>query len=203
MRTKLTNSSILMIFLLAVFLLPTSILAQQTQDRIIKYNSWRNEPVKITSVKVNSSLVEFGEIFQAEDDWLRGLTFSVINTSDREICHIDLALDFPRATSNEPMTRERLLWNCKTEAESSAKSSKKAKPLKPGESLEIVLSNEFYPKTQEYLRRTNNPTSINLLEVSVDEVSFVGDKNSLWISGQMMRRDPGNPNWLIPIREKQ
>jgi hypothetical protein len=203
MKMKSTNSSILMIFLLAAFLLPESIFAQQRQDRIVKYNSWRNEPVKITAIKVNGSLVEFGENFQAEDDWLRGITFSAINTSDREVCYIDLALDFPRATSKEPMTRERLLWSCKTGAVNSAKSSEKVKPLKPGESVDIVLSNEFYPKTQEYLKRTNYPVSINLLEVSVDEVGFVGDKDSLWISGQMMRRDPDNPNRWIPIREKQ
>ncbi len=203
MNTKLINSLILMMFLLAVALLPVSILAQQTQDRIVKYNSWRNEPVKISTVKVSGSLVEFDEKFQAENDWLRGLTFSLINTSDKDVCYINIALDFPRATSKEPMTRERLLWSCKTDTESSTKSSKKVEPLKPGESVEIVLSNEFYPETQEYLRRKNYPASINLLEVSVDEVGFVGDKDALWISGQMMRRDPNNPSRWLPMREKQ
>jgi hypothetical protein len=203
MNTKLINFLTLMMFLLAVIFLPVSVLAQQTQDRIVKYNSWRNEPVKISTVKVGGSPVEFAEKFQSENDWLRGLTFSVINTSDKDICYINIALDFPRATSKEPMTRERLLWSCKTNTDGSTKSSKKIKPLKPGESVDIVLSNEFYPETQEYLRRTNYPASINILEVSVDEVGFVGNKDVLWISGQMMRRDPNNSSRWLPMREKQ
>jgi len=203
MNTKIINSLTLVMFLLALIFLPVSILAQQTQDRIVKYNSWRNEPVKISTVKVGGSQVEFAEKFQADNDWLRGLTFSVTNISDKDICYINIALDFPRAASKEPMTRERLLWSCKTDTESSTKSSKKVEPLKPGESVDIVLSNEFYPETQEYLRRTNYSASINLLEVSVDEVGFVGNKDVLWISGQMMRRDPNNPSRWLPMLEKQ
>ena len=68
MNTKLINSLTLVMFLLAVVLLPVSILAQQTQDRTVKYNSWRNEPVKISTVKVSGSPVEFAEKFQAEND---------------------------------------------------------------------------------------------------------------------------------------
>lgn len=149
MNLKLINSLNLKMFLLAVIFLPVSILAQQTQDRIVKYNSWRNEPVKISTVKVGGSPVEFAEKFQAENNWLRGLTFSVVNTSDKDICYINIALDFPRATNKEPMTRERLPWSCKANTDGSTKSSKKVEPLKPGENVDIVLSSEFYPETQD------------------------------------------------------
>ena len=192
-----------MALLLVTILLSISILAQQTQDRIIKYNSWRNEPIKITKVKISDVPVEFGEKFQGKNDWLRGLAFSVTNASDKDVCYINIALDFPRVASQEPMTRDRLLWDCRREVKDSAKSSEKVEPLKPGESIDIVLSNEAYRETQEFLSRTNYPASISLLEVSVDEVGFVGEKDTLWIAGQMMRRDPNSRNRWLPIREKQ
>ena len=203
MNAKFKNFSTLVTLLLATVLSSASILAQQTQDRIIKYNSWRNEPIKITKVKIGDLPVEFGEKFQGENDWLRGLTFSVTNTSDKAVCYINIALDFPRAASQEPMTRDRLLWSCRKNVKDSAKSSEKVEPLKPGESIDIVLSNEAYQETQDFLSQTNYPASISLLEVSVDEVGFVGEKDTLWIAGQMMRRDSNNPNRWLPMREKQ
>ncbi len=202
MNTDLKNFSISMMLLLAAVVLPASVFAQQAQDRIIKKHSWNNEPIKITKVKVEGVSIEFGEKIQAKDDWLRGLTVSVTNTSDKAVCFINIALDFPRTKSQEPQTRECLIWGCTKDLPNAVESSKKIEPFKPGESIDIVLTDELYKGTQEFLRQTNYPESIDLVEIVVDEVGFEGEKDTLWISGQMMRRDPSNSRRWLPIHSE-
>lgn len=190
MNIDFKTFSISMMFLLAAILLPVSVFAQQVQNRVIKKKSWKNEPIKITKIKVGGVSVEFGEKIQAQDDWLSGLTVSVTNTSDKAVCFINIALDLPRI-------RERLVWSCTKDLSNAAESSKKIESLKPGESIDIVLTDKAYRGTREFLRGKNYSESINLVEIVVDEVGFEGEKDTLRITGQMMRRDPNKPTrWL-------
>jgi hypothetical protein len=63
MIKQLKHFLISMTLLLAAILLPLSVFAQQSHDRTIKKISWRNEPIKITQIKVDGAVVDFDKKF--------------------------------------------------------------------------------------------------------------------------------------------
>ena len=185
---------------LVTTLLLAPALAQPSRDRIIKLVSWPREPIKIATIKVRGVRIEPGEKFQAEDDWLRGLTLSVTNISDKPICSINIALDFPRAENPDPPLREHLIFWCIAPSPGTSESSAKPRPLKPGQSMDIVLNDSRYAELKESLRQTDYPATINRLEIMVDEIEFEGEKDRKWAGGQVMRRDPDDPDRWYPVR---
>jgi len=202
MIKQLKHFLISMTLLLAAILLPLSVFAQQSHDRTIKKISWRNEPIKITQIKVDGAVVDFDKNFQAKNDWLRSLTLSVSNTSDKAICYINIALDFPRTKGQQPPARDHLLWGRFRVLPDANELTENSKILKPGESIDLTFSDEEYRQTQDFLRQTNYSESIDLLEIIIDEIGFEGERDTLWISGQMMRRDPSNSRRWLPIRSE-
>lgn len=113
------------------------------QERVIKRTAWRNEPVKIVKLKVKGKPVEPARKFLAENDWLRGLTVSVKNTSDKTIVWIDLALDFPRSTdsSSEPDARDHLIYgHYPPPPGGTATLHPEQPPVRPNETVDLVLT---------------------------------------------------------------
>lgn len=188
-------------FLLIGILLPLQIFSQQTEDRVIKKVSWLNEPIKINKIKVADIEVESGKKFQGNNDWLHGLTVNVTNKSNKNICYIDIAFDFPRA-DEQPGFRDYLLWRgCKFSTDGQ-EIPEMSKPLKPGESIDIVLTDDDYVLNQNTLKKLGFPESIYLVEIRVQEIGFEGEKDTKWIIGQMFRRDPNNPGRWYPIKSE-
>jgi len=180
---------------LTVALLTSSIIARQSKDRVIRIIPLPNEPLKITVIKVRGVQIEPGKEFQEEDDWLRGLTFSITSVSDKPICFIDVALYFPRAGNNGASSvRDALMFSCKPV------NSDTSKPLKPGKSMDMVVTDNDYVAQEALLMRNGYPKTINSLEIGVYEVVFEGEEDTKWVKGQMMRRDPDHPGDWLPMK---
>ena len=156
---------------------------------------WPGEPVQIIALKVPDQKVDFGSRFQAGDDWLRALTISVKNVSDKTVCWINIAIDI-NSESHEQAIRERLLFG---RWPSQSTERKGQQILRPGESVDIHFPEKNYQELKAFRKEKNYPGSINVVKVSVDEVGFAGERDVLWIAGHFNRRDPNNPNGWIPI----
>lgn len=66
----------------------------QSKRTLVKSN-WRGEPVRVNEVKLRGRVADFGKPFQdADDDWLKGFSLNVTNTSNKDIVFIELALTF-------------------------------------------------------------------------------------------------------------
>ena len=73
--------------------------AQQLRDRELRpaFDFTKIEaPVEIISVKLNGKEVRPGEKVKGDDDWLRGLTFTLKNISPQPVAYVEVALQFPR-----------------------------------------------------------------------------------------------------------
>ena len=186
--------------LLTVASLHAPALAQKMRDRMIVRILSHDEPVKISLIKIQGVTVEPGKKFKGDQDWLSGLTLSVTNTSDKAICFINIALDFTRAAGSEADFRDRLVWGCRQPRAEGASGLKSPEPLAPGESIEIALSKERYDEIQEQLRRTDNSTNVDRVDITVDEIGFEGEEDTMWSGGQMMRRDRNNPDHWYPMK---
>jgi hypothetical protein len=194
------NLTTLKIALLAAFLVwsgiefaPTSsqvAVAAQNQERVIKKLSNVNEPVKIRIVKTKKGTTAIGKKFSDDDDWVKGLTLNLLNTSDKPITHISVDVTFLRpendVTSDEPPFAIFLTY-----------SSEQAKPLEPGESVEVSLADEEYPRIRRTLSKLSYPASIKEIELYITKVNF--DDGTAWHTGRMFRYDPQNPGKAVPI----
>ena len=115
----------------------------QGQERSIDKLSWRTEPIKILKLKTKDKEVELGKKFLEEDDWLKGLTVTVQNISDKAIARIEIELAFPRpggGTKEKPTLVAAMIYGLDP-AESGAET---LKLVLPGESVDIKLLDAAY-----------------------------------------------------------
>lgn len=164
--------------------------AAQNQERVIKKLSNVNEPVKIRIVKTKKGTTAIGRKFSDDDDWVKGLTLNLLNTSGKPITHVKVEVAFLRpandVTSDEPPFAIFLTY-----------ASAPGKALEPGETVEVSLSDEEYPRIQRTLSKLNYPASIKEIQLYITEVNF--DDGTAWHTGRMFRYDPQNPGKAVPI----
>jgi hypothetical protein len=66
----------------------------QNERKLVKSN-WRGEPVKVNSLKLRGKPAEFDKAFtDADDDWLRGFSVNLTNTSNKDIVFMSCPLGF-------------------------------------------------------------------------------------------------------------
>src|SRR5207253_931387 len=74
-------------------LLIAHVIAQQDQERFLEKYVHRNEPLRIKAIKGKKGTINISKKFLDDDDWLKSLSFSLENISDKNIKHavIDIA----------------------------------------------------------------------------------------------------------------
>lgn len=183
----------------AILLLPTVALTRQAQEREISKITNYQEPVKITRIKVKDKSVSYGQKFITDDDWLNGLTLNVKNTSDKPVVHLEIALIFFEGEYADG-TRWRFGEDLRygyDDPPASIPEAQRVKPILPGESLELVFTQEEYDLLITRLAESNRPKQIKHVKVEIRSVLFDDDRK--WSVGIIMIRHPTKPNvWVNP-----
>ncbi|HZH89281.1 MAG TPA: hypothetical protein VEX70_01550 [Pyrinomonadaceae bacterium] len=175
-------------------------LAWQAKEREVKKLNWPKEPVKIGKLKAKGAIIVLGGKFRAEDDWLKGLTFSVKNTSEKTITYVEIELNFPRekGAQAEPDAHDRIIYGQYPALPGETSTPHPDQPpIRPGETVDVVLKD--YDGVRDFLNNTHYPAGIHQLEVSVGDVVF--DDGTKWSGGGLFRRDPDNPGGWMRIKE--
>ena len=178
-----------------IFILLITVLGQE-KERAIEIYKWRNEPIKLLSVKVDGKEIVSKEKFvNKRDDWFSGLTVEVENTSDKTIANIRIALGFP----NEPVlkgnpARDYIAYGTRELSEPNLSEP----PLKPGE--KAVLKIKDYESLRDFLDRVGHSKDIGgELRIDIESVLFTDD--TMWSAGQILRRDPDDPKIWRPEKK--
>jgi hypothetical protein len=184
-------------FIITAFAITKHGQVDQLQERIIKKETWLNEPVKIVKIQVNKSPVLLDRSFLASDDWLKGLTISVQNTSGKTIKYIEIALEFPRTEDQgqEPPSRDHLIYGEYPPLPGeNATPHPDQPPVLPGGIVDLVLTD--YDGTRRFLTETHYLASIKEVQISLDDIIF--DDGTKFNGGQMWHRDPNDSNRWNP-----
>jgi len=167
-------------------------IAHQEQDRMVEKQSFSNEPVKITVVKTKKGVVNTGEKFKDEADWLKGLKISVANTSGKPITYVRVGLSFPRPenheTSKENPYGESLEYGVNPFATEGVETANQVQAIAAGKSTELIMPDEAYADTKTLLKELKFPENIKRVIVLVEAVGF--EDGTAWSAGQFWRRDP-------------
>jgi hypothetical protein len=169
---------------------------QQQQERLLhrlRVAGPEVEPIVITDIKVNGQSVSFDKKFGADDDWVKSLSFSVTNRSDKLILHVSLWFRFPRpkgstvgvSISHMSYGNDELLARRPT-------SQERLIGLAPGESADI----HFTPGEAGYLPIFLSATgySSNIEKVDFEIRSVILEDDTMWIDGESFQRDDNDPS---------
>ena len=169
----------------------------QQKDRSIQIYKWRNEPIKILSVKIDDRKVKSKETFvDNDDDWLSGLNVEVENISNKVIVNIQIAIDFPEepGLKGSP-ARDYLFYGTSNLSEPNPSQL----PLNPRETVTLRVKN--YQSLREFLDNVGHSKNLKELRLSIDSILF--DDDTKWSAGMVFIRDPDNPDiWLPENKQK-
>jgi hypothetical protein len=182
--------------------------AQQLRDRELRpaFDFTKIQtPVEIISVKLNGEDVRPGEKIKGDDDWLRGLTFTLKNISPQPIAYVEVALRFP-----QPRGFVTYLLSYGVDLSRGDHRGASSPPaLQPGETVDLVLTKEKYPGFLRILALGGAARSFDTAPYYIERVCFEGEPDIIWEAGMLKRRDLNQPTefkaterYALPARQK-
>lgn len=193
---SLTLGAVLFSFLAAT----GSAFAQQVKDRqLMPAFDFANiqMPVEILSVKLNGKGIEPDDKIRADEDWLRGLSFTLKNVSDKPIAYVAITLQFsyPEDSARpERVVGYFLSYGLDITSERPSLWKNAPGAIQPGKIVNLVLSNEKYPVFLNVLGQGGMTPDVSTAKYYVHSVAFENEPDIVWQGGNLMRRDPNDPN---------
>lgn len=162
-------------------------------------------PVEIISVKLNGRDVRPGEKIKGDDDWLRGLTFTLKNISPQPIAYVEVALQFPR-----PGGFVAYILSYGVDLSRGDHRRESSPPaIRPGGTVDLVLAEEKYQGFLRVLARGEAARSFDTAPYYIERVCFEGEPDVIWAGGRLKRRDPNQPTefrggerYALPARQR-
>jgi hypothetical protein len=173
------------------------------RERVIddKY-SYESCPIKIVGVETSKHKVTLGKSFSDDDDWLNGLAVRVENTSGKVVTHvgIKLVIERPADERDQPRASWDLWYGVSPFSVKLGEPipPSQVRPIQPGETETIVLSDTEYDSLRSFLKDVKFPASIEMIHISVYTIGFAD--GTAW-GGQLYRRDPGARGGWTPADE--
>jgi hypothetical protein len=164
---------------------------RQNTDRIFKKSSFTDEPIRIVKVKNKSRQILLGKKFNDDaDDWLRGLTITIENLSERTITHLSFTLFFPRAggaliDQGLPYSFD-MVFGVSPSSEHYAESRRRfsGRIIRHGGVHDLALSDEQFDHIRKVLNSLGYSQGIREVEIWINEVGF--EDGSRWVGGEYL-----------------
>jgi hypothetical protein len=172
-------------------------MAVPPQERIVRYIGVPDEPVRISAARTQAGALLAGRKFQGDDNWFKGLSLIVTNLSGRTITYVGVGVSFPRpeegAGAAGPPLSHTISYGASPLLPRGAV-TKPPRPIGPGETLTVGLSDEWFAALKGALKNLKYPDAVRQIELRLEDVGFAD--GTRW-SGQMFRRDPSDPvGWV-------
>jgi hypothetical protein len=175
-------------------------LGQEVRERELKPSSdftLIQMPVEVVSIKLRGEEVKAGKKIKAGEDWLRGVSFTLKNVSDKPIAYVAITLQFSEpedAPHPEHVVVYFLSYGLDITSVGPSLSRKVPKSIEPGEMVDIVLSNEKYPIFLNVLAQGRMTPNVATVKYGIYSVAFENEPDIVWRGGNLMRRDPNDPD---------
>jgi hypothetical protein len=170
---------------------------QETAKQVNKL-SYRDEPIDIIEVKNRKGKIPLNEKFKDDSaHWLRGLTFTINNSSGKNITYLNLVLSFPQNAELDPAQTPTYIFDLMFGVSPQAASYNDFrrrhpdKVLKQRERLALSLTDEQFEHIMKVLSSLGYPLNVEKLEIWISEVGF--DDGTLWKGGKIFKTE-AQPN---------
>jgi len=124
----------------------------------------RIDDVEIQSIMVEGRLVNFGEAFNASDEWLKNISFRIKNISRKKIRQVQITLIMPELG---PLHRIQIPYLCR-------ECVRKVNPVSfdPGDLRELTLPDSIYTWAREIINGQTTLAKISKAQVLISYVYF-------------------------------
>src|SRR6266404_464193 len=172
---------------------PSRVQDSPQRDRTVVRKPWSVEPVKVVAAKnKKKERIEIGKAFDDDDDWLDGLTVTVVNNHNKTVTAMVIEIVFRRDPGD---SRLPLAWPLNFGPHPFGPEYPQRDPnkvIKVGETADLHLTAENYRYLKRLLQQRGFPVSIRRIELVIREVGF--EDGSALSSGTLFVPDPNNPN---------
>jgi hypothetical protein len=182
------------VFIAAIFVLSmiAASSAQELRDRELKPAidfATIEMPVQIVSIKLKGTEVAPGQKIKGDDNWLKGVSFTVKNISDKPIAYVELGLRFEPPPSAARVVVFILSYGVDYSRGLPRKGSSPL-PIQPAQTVDLVLTNERYPNFLQILGMGGMPLGFDVVPYYVSRVCFEDDASIIWEGGYLKRKNP-------------
>jgi hypothetical protein len=166
-----------------------SVQAQEIKDRQLlpAYDFAKVQmPVKIVSIELAGKTIAPGEPIKGDDNWLRGISFTLENVSDQPIAYVDIGFKFP-------LPNGFVVYNLNYGVDMARGEPRRAgspPAIEPGQTVELVLNDRRYESFLNVLSQANAPSKFETASFYVETVCFEGQPDVIWQGGYLKRRHP-------------
>jgi hypothetical protein len=143
-------------------------------------------PVEIVSTRLNGNEILPGDKIQGNDEWLRGVSFTLKNISDKPIAYVNIGIEFPLPNG---FVMYSLPYGVNLSRDEPRRESSPP-PLQPGQTVDLVLTEKRYQSFLYVLAQANAPSSFDIAPYYVDTVCFENQPDVIWQGGFLKRRNP-------------
>jgi hypothetical protein len=164
--------------------------------------SYPDCPIKIVGVETGKQKVVLGRAFLDDDDWMKGLTVRVANSSGKTLTHIGIKIAFDRLPDEaEQRGANWDLWYGVSPFH--FKPDEDVPPplvplIQPGDIQTLNLSDSEYGFLRAFLWDFKFPASIEKIHLTVYTIGF--SDGTAW-GGQLYRRDRGSRQGWKPAEK--
>jgi len=174
----------------------------QEPDKVLEIERYPDEPLQLVELRIGTKSVKddikqkFKDPrskwgidsvkFEENDDWVKRVSITLRNTSDKPVYGVNgylffKPLGFPMNFS-VALTSSKALYQ---------------KPLQPGEEIELTVTPEMLNQTLENVKTHGAEVSSAVVSFSLDTVFF--SKDSQWYRGKLLHPDSAVPGKWVPV----
>lgn len=144
------NARLLFVLAMVFFSIAPSASGQELRDRELSFDFTTVQmPVEIVSIKLNGKNVAPGEKVKGDDDWLKGVSFTLKNISDKPIAYVAIGLRFEPPNGPARIVGFFLSYGVDY-SRGVPRSGSSPLPLQLGQTVDLVLTDERYPNFLQY-----------------------------------------------------
>jgi hypothetical protein len=179
--------------------------------RMMRLEIYRDQPVEITSIKVEGVPIESKRKFTAGSDWLNDLTITLKNVYDKPVAYVNVLIGaYYERSDGTRIKRGGKDVQAATELHYGFQPPRPGEPdppyyvppLLPGHSVDVAMTEKGRNEIYSMLREGKASTDVTEISVRVYSVFLEGDSETNWSAGKWLRRDPNNPNRFRPISSR-
>lgn len=187
-------------------LLPVCVVAQETRQRVMQHQVYRDQPIEIVAIKVKGQDIKPQQEFSGKSDWLNGMTITLKNVSGKPVAYVSVLIGAYYEKNGERLKRDGQDQQAGIQLNYGAQPPRKGEPalvyrplLMPEETADVEFSEESRVELESLLKEADAATDVTEISVRVFEVFYEGDGDTMWKMGRILRRDANNPRGWIPI----
>ncbi|HVF88406.1 MAG TPA: hypothetical protein VM866_12495 [Pyrinomonadaceae bacterium] len=183
---------------------------QTKRSVVVEHVAFSNFPVEVTRLEVagvphyflEHPQFKFTGSFDAPEDWLKRLAFSVKNKTDKTIVAITLQGGLVTAAEGDVPMSFKVRFGRELDESAFTGRAPHGDPrqLSPGETANMQWTVEEYDDLVKFLALKHPVVSYREMYFELNEVRF--DDGKVWVQGNLYRIDPRDPRKWTPLDGK-